>query len=152
MAINKKTVEHILRYLEGEIKVIEESHVSRESLDEEENLVFTDATKHRVQIAVEMVINIAEHIVSGLNLGMPEYARDLFPLLAKENIVNEDLAKKLGDAVGLRNVLVHLYLEVDLNILADSATAGLNDLREFVGSVNEFLEKQGEVVEEEKKE
>lgn len=151
MVIKKVTVEHILRYLEGEIKVIEGSHVTREALDEKENLMFTDATKHRLQIAVEMVINIAEHLVSGLNLGMPEYARDLFPLLAKENIISEDLAEKLGKAVGLRNVLVHLYLQVDLDVLADSATVGLDDLREFVKNINEFLEKQGEVVEEEKK-
>lgn len=142
MAFKKQTVEHILRYLEGEIKIIEDSKVSREALDEESDLVFTDATKHRMQIAVEMVINIAEHIVSGLNLGMPEHARDLFPLLAEENIISKDLAKKLGKAVGLRNILVHLYLEVDLAILADSATVGLNDLREFVRNINEFLEKQ----------
>ena len=148
MDIKKQTVEHILRYLEGEIKVITDSHVSREALDEEENLVFTDATKHRMQIAVEMVINIAEHIVSSLNLGMPEHARDLFTLLAKENIITEDLSEKLGRAVGLRNVLVHLYLEVDLDVLADSATVGLDDLREYVKNINEFLEKQGEVVEE----
>lgn len=142
MAINEKTIEHILRYLEGEIKVIENSHVTRDALDEKENLIFTDATKHRVQVAVEMVINISEHMVSGLNLGMPEYARDLFPLLAKENIIAKDLSEKLGKAVGLRNVLVHMYLDVDLDILADSATVGLADLREFVRAVNEFLEKQ----------
>lgn len=142
MAIKKQTVEHILRYLEGEIKIIEDSNVTREVLDEKENLTFTDATKHRMQIAVEMVINIAEHIVSGLSLGMPEHAKDLFPLLAKENIISKDLSESLGDAVGLRNVLVHLYLEVDLNILANSATVGLNDLRDFAKAINDFLEKQ----------
>ncbi|MBI2017543.1 DUF86 domain-containing protein [Candidatus Daviesbacteria bacterium] len=142
MAINKKTIDHILRYLEGEIKIIEDSHVTREALDEEENLIFTDATKHRMQVAVEMVINVAEHIVSSLNLGMPEYARDLFPLLVKEGIITKGLSEKLGKAVGLRNILVHMYLDVDLNILAESASIGLNDLREFVRNINEFLEKQ----------
>ena len=62
MAINRKTVDHILRYLEGEIKIIENSHVTREALGEKGNLMFTDATKHRMQIAIEMTINIAEHI------------------------------------------------------------------------------------------
>lgn len=142
MAINKKTVEHILRYLEGEIKIIENSRVTRESLDEKENLIFTDATKHRMQIAVEMVINITEHIVSGLNLGRPEYARELFPILVKEGIIDEQLAGRLGKAVGLRNVLVHMYLDVDLDILANSATVGLNDLRAFAKAINIFLEKQ----------
>lgn len=143
MAINIKTVEHILRYLEGEIKIIEDSHVTRGSLDERENLIFTDATKHRMQVVVEMVINISEHIVSSLNLGMPEFARELFPLLAKEGIINDDLAKQLKDSVGLRNILVHMYLDVDLDVLANSATVGLDDLRAFAKAINEFLEKQG---------
>lgn len=142
MAIDKKTVENLLRYLEGEIKVIEESHVTRETLDEGENLIFTDATKYRMQIAIEIVINISEHIVAGLNLGKPEFAKQLFPFLVKKEIIQEDLSENLRKAVGLRNVLVHLYREVDLGILAESATIGLNDLREFAETINDFLEKQ----------
>lgn len=140
MVINEKTVQLILDYLEGEIKVIEKSKVSLAAFGEDE--VFTDATKYRMQIAVEMVINIAEHIVAGLKLGHPEYAKELFPLLVKEGIINQDLSGKLGDAVGLRNILVHRYREVDLDILADSATVGLDDLREFAKEINDFLKKQ----------
>ncbi len=108
----------------------------------EDGGVFTDATKHRIQISVEMVINIAEHIVAGLNLGQPEHAKELFPLLTKEGIINQELAGKLGKAVGLRNILVHRYAEISLPILADSATMGLKDLRNFVKAVHDFLKKQ----------
>lgn len=142
MAIDIKTVKNLLDYLEGEIKEIQKSNVTKEMLDEKENSIFTDATKHRVQIAVEVTINITEHIVAGLNLGKPEFARELFPLLAKENIIDAELAEKLAKAVGLRNILVHLYREVDLNILAVAATKDLNDLRDFAKAVSEFLEKQ----------
>lgn len=142
MAIDKKTIENLLRYLEGEIKVIEESHVTRETLNEEENRIFTDATKYRMQIAVEIVINISEHVIAGLNLGKPEFAKQLFPFLVKKEIIKEDLSENLQKAVGLRNVLVHLYRKVDLRILAGSATIGLNDLRDFAKAINNFLEKQ----------
>lgn len=142
MAINTKTVKNLLDYLEGEIKDIEKSHVTLDKLDEKNNSIFTDATKHRVQVAVEVVINIAEHIVAGLSLGKPEFARDLFPLLVKEKIIDQALAEKLGEAVGLRNVLVHLYKEVDLVVLADAAAKDLNDLREFAKQINDFLVKQ----------
>lgn len=142
MAIDKKTVENLLLYLDAEIKEIKKSNVTRDALDEEKNSIFTDATKHRMQIAVEAVINIAEHIVAGLSLGKPEYAKELFPLLIKEGIIKKDLSEKLQKAVGLRNVLVHLYREVDLGILVNSATVGLQDLRDFAKAVNEFLEKQ----------
>lgn len=142
MAIDIKTLNNLLAYLEGEIKDIKQSNVTLENLGEKDNSIFTDATKHRVQVAIEVVINIAEHIVASLNLGKPEFAKELFPLLAKENIINEELAKQLGNAVGLRNILVHLYMEVDLSILADAATKDLDDLRDFAKAINEFLEKQ----------
>lgn len=139
MAIDEKTVRRLLDYLEGEVKILERSQVSQEKFDQD--MVFTDATEHRVQIAVEMVINTAEHIVAGLKLGKPEYASDLFPLLAKEGIISEDLAKILIKAVGLRNILVHQYRDVDLKILTQSATNGLNDLRDFAKAIKDFLEK-----------
>lgn len=141
MAIDIKTLNNLLDYLEGEIKDIEKSNVTLTSLGQENNSIFTDATKHRVQVAIEVVINIAEHIVAGLNLGKPEFARELFPLLAKESILGEELAEKLGKAVGLRNILVHLYMEVDLAILADAATKDLDDLRNFAKAIDKFLEK-----------
>ena len=106
------------------------------------NGIFTDATKYRIQTAIEAVINIAEHLVAGLNLGKPEFAKEPFPLLVKEGIIEEELSEKLQKAVGLRNILVHMYREIDLGILADSATVGLNNLRAFAKAVNEFLEKQ----------
>lgn len=142
MAINKTTTKLLLDYLDGEIKVIEKSDITEEVLLANENGILTDATKHRVQTAIEAVINISEHIVAGLKLGKPEYAKELFPILAKEDIISNELAKKLSQAVGLRNVLVHLYLEVNLEILAEAATTDLNDLREFAKQINDFLNKQ----------
>lgn len=141
MAIDIKTVKNLLEYLEGEIKEIERSNITLEVLDEKSNPILADATKYRVQVAIEACINIAEHIVAGLSLGKPEFARELFPLLAKEKTISEELAEKLGKAVGLRNVLVHMYTEVDLVILSYAATVGLRDLREFAGAINKFLEK-----------
>lgn len=139
MAIDEKTINHLLEYLDGEIKVIEKSQVSLELFNQD--ILLTDATKYRIQIAVEMVINITEHIVAGLKLGQPEHAKDLFPLLTREGIIKKELAELLGKAVGLRNILVHRYREVALPILANSATVGLNDLREFAKAINKFLEK-----------
>lgn len=142
MAIDINTVRSLLEYLEAEVKLVEESGVTEATLSEKAGKLFADATKYRMQIAVEAVINLAEHIVAGLNLGKPEFAKELFPLLVKEKIINDELSEKLQKAVGLRNVLVHMYREVDLDILADSATVGLGDLRAFAKAINEFLEKQ----------
>lgn len=45
-------------------------------------------------------------------------------------------------AVYLYGSFAKRYREVDLNILATAATVGLNDLRSFAKTLNEFLGKQ----------
>lgn len=139
MAIVYSTVESLLDYLNGTISEIEGFHVSKEEL--EQDVKTSAAVKYLIQTAVEACANIAEHIIFGLNLDNPETTKELFPILAKSSIIDRALSEKLKDAVGLRNILVHMYREVDLDILADSATVGLNDLRAFAKAINEFLEK-----------
>ncbi len=140
MAIVYSTVESLLDYLNGTISDVESFHVNKEEL--ETDIKTAAAVKYFIQTAVESCANIAEHIIFGLNLDNPETTKELFPVLTKYKILDEALSKKLKDAVGLRNILVHMYREVDLSILADSATVGLNDLRAFAKAINEFLEKQ----------
>lgn len=141
MAIDQSKVMALLNYLEGTIEETDQMHVTRNKL--EEDIRFAASVKYFVQTAVECCANIAEHIVFGLNLGHPETTKELFPILYKENIIEEVLSEKLKDAVGLRNILIHQYLDVDLGILAESATVDLSDLRDFAKAINEFLEKQG---------
>lgn len=140
MAIVYLTVKELIDYLLSIIEEVDSYQVTYEDLVEDSKTAA--AVKYLTQTAVEACANIAEHIIFGLHLGHPETNRELFPILSKEGIINEDLADKLSNAVGLRNILVHQYRKVDLAILADSATVGLNDLREFAKAVNDFLEKQ----------
>lgn len=140
MAIDYSKINALLQYLEGTINEIDQMHVTREQL--ENDVKFAASVKYFIQTAVECCSNIAEHIIFGYNLDHPETNKELFPILYKENIIDKGLSDKLKDAVGLRNILVHQYLDVDLGTLAESATVDLNDLREFAKAINEFLEKQ----------
>lgn len=140
MAIDYSTIEELIGYLRSTISEIEEYEVTTEML--EENKERSAAVKYLMQTAVECCANIAEHIIFGVDLGNPATSKELFPILARHSIIDNDLAKKLQDAVGLRNILVHLYRQVNLAILANSATVGLNDLRDFAKAINKFLQKQ----------
>lgn len=140
MAIDYSTIEELIGYLRSTISDIEEYEVTIEML--KQNKERSAAVKYQMQTAVECCANIAEHIIFGLDLGNPTTSKELFPILTQHDIVDSQLAKKLQDAVGLRNILVHLYRQVNLAILVNSATVGLNDLREFAKAINGFLGKQ----------
>lgn len=143
MAIKFSVIEELISYLLDTVADIAQFEIDQEML--ETNKERSAAVKYMVQTAVEACANIAEHIIFGLHLGNPVTSKEVFPILAEHNIISHDLSNKLKDAVGLRNILVHLYRQVDLAILTNSATVGLNDLRDFAKAINEFLEKQPKI-------
>ncbi len=66
------------------------------------------------QVAIQATLDIASIILADQAVKMPRDYKDLFPTLAEIGVLPADLARKLIGMAGFRNVLVHLYLEVDL--------------------------------------
>ena len=76
-----------------------------------------DAIILNIQRACEAAISIAMHIVAEEGLGLPQYSREAFELLANHKIIDEKLSKKLQAMVGFRNIAIHDYQKLDLSIL-----------------------------------
>jgi len=72
--------------------------------------------EHTLQLAIQASLDIGSHIVSDERLGEPETSRDVFRLLGRAGLVPADLLGRLEQMAGFRNVVVHLYQEVDLGI------------------------------------
>lgn len=106
MAIAYSTIKDLLAYLRSTISDIESLEIDEDILTS--NRERAAATKYLLQTAVEACANMAEHIIFGLDLGNPATSKELFPILVRHHIIDQKLAKKLEDAVGLRNILVHL--------------------------------------------
>lgn len=140
MALDRQTLDELLNYLEQMIDQLATKQITADKLSHNEDLLF--AVEHRLQTAIECVINISEHIVAGLNLGHEDTAKDTIKTLAKNKIIAGDLADRLSEATDMRNVLVHLYFKINIEKIAKATTDDLNDLRDFAKAVNEFLEKQ----------
>lgn len=140
MALDLRTLNELLDYLEEMVDQLEEKQINTDKLIQDDDLLYS--VEYRLQTAIESVINISEHIVAGLNLGHEDTAKDTIKALAKHNIIPQDLAERLSDAADMRNILVHMYFKVNIEKIAKSATRDLEDLRSFAKAVNEFLEKQ----------
>ena len=50
---------------------------------------------------------------------MPKESKESFRILAKEKIIPEKLAANLEKMVGFRNVLVHEYQKLDINLMVE---------------------------------
>lgn len=91
--------------------------------------------EHTLQIAIQAVLDSASHIVSDERLGEPETNREIFELLRRADWLDHELTTALQRMVGFRNVLVHGYADVDLGIVRQAATTGLQDLERFIAKI-----------------
>jgi uncharacterized protein YutE (UPF0331/DUF86 family) len=90
-------------------------------------------TEHALQIAIQICIDIGIHIAGERALRPPDDYRGVFASLAEAGILDRELAARLGDAAGLRNLLVHEYTAVDHGKLWE-ALDELDDLRAFAAA------------------
>lgn len=94
-----------------------------------------------IQRACEASIDLAMYIVSDRKLGVPKVSRDAFLLLQDSDFIDETLTKSLINMVGFRNIAVHDYQTLDLEILEAIIEKHLDDFKEFTKVVMRLEEK-----------
>jgi uncharacterized protein YutE (UPF0331/DUF86 family) len=87
------------------------------------------AAAHAIQLAVQVCIDIGAHLIAELGLEAPSDYRGVFKSLRSAGL-EAQLAEHLADAAGMRNILVHGYLEVDDEAVWD-ALGRIDYLRQF---------------------
>ena len=112
------------------------------TLDLEYNYEKRSAVERNFQLAIESAIDIGEIIISEEGFERPADYKSVFLILGKHSILPKGFAEKFASAAGFRNVLVHMYDEVDLGILEEYLTEKLGDFEEFAGYVLEYIEKK----------
>ena len=95
--------------------------------------------EHTLQIAIQAVLDVASHIVSDDRLGEPETNAQLFDRLAEAGWISAAQRRALVAMAGFRNILVHGYATVDLDIVRDVIEHHLADLDDFVAAVRARL-------------
>lgn len=84
-----------------------------------------------IQRACEASIDLAMHIVSEQKLGVPKASREGFKLLQEAKIIDAKLAKTLMNMVGFRNIAVHDYQALELEILEAILEKHIDDFKDF---------------------
>lgn len=93
------------------------------------------AAQHAIQLAIQICVDIGAHLIAELALRMPDDYRGVFAALQEPLGLAPELVEGLSAAAGMRNVLVHVYLDVDDARVWD-ALGHLDDLREFAVAVD----------------
>ena len=119
--------------------IAELQEIAPKSFAEYQGVEKKRACERLLQLSVEVVIDICNLLVSGLRLGLPAEEEDLFRKLLNAGIISKEMAKKLREMRGFRNILVHEYAQVDDRLVYEAVKTKLEDFTLFKREVLAYL-------------
>lgn len=90
-----------------------------------------DAALRRLQVAVQILIDVGSHVVARLGLGAPDSSRDILERLERAGALPTGSTAKFGRIFGFRNRIVHVYDRIDDAQVFDIVAHHLGDLEEL---------------------
>lgn len=92
-----------------------------------------------LQLAIEVCLDLAEHVIADHRLPVPDSAAGAFETLREARLVEAPLAGALVRMARFRNLLVHDYVRLDAEKVFDIATKDVADIERFGDVVKRLL-------------
>lgn len=100
-----------------------------------EDITRQDAIVLNLQRACQAAIDLAMHLVREHELGVPQESREAFAFLEEAEYLDSELSGRLQRMVGFRNVAIHDYQELNLDIVQSIIEKHLSDFTQFTERV-----------------
>jgi uncharacterized protein YutE (UPF0331/DUF86 family) len=88
---------------------------------------------------VELAVSINGHLGATLLGRAPKDYRTSFALAEEAGALDPELVSRLQASVGLRNVLTHEYVDIDLEIVAGAVTSAGHDYGQYVQQMARWI-------------
>jgi len=138
--VDEGRVARLLRGVEERLDRLDDAggRLAGASPDALPDALLLDAVKYLFVTAIEGCVDVGHHVAASERWGAPDTNAAAFTVLAEHGVIDTQLAARLGQAVGFRNVLVHQYAVVDdQRVMAYLEELG--DLRAFVQQVSRWM-------------
>ena len=109
---------------------IKEEYIGHEDIFED-NYTKQDSVVLNLERACQACIDLGMHIARIKNLGVPQSSREVFVLLQMARIITPAVSKKMQAMVGFRNIAVHDYQNLNLDIVRAVIEKHLKDFQDF---------------------
>ena len=94
-----------------------------------------------IQLIVDCASDINNHVVVEMGQRPPEDYASSFIRASETGMLTAELANRLKGSGGMRNILVHEYLDIDDEKVYKALPIALSDFKEYIRQVDNFLEK-----------
>lgn len=93
-----------------------------------------------LQLCVQVVLDVAAHIVASTGASLGDGYRDHILALGELNVLPAEFAARIAPMAGFRNILVYDYLEVDAIEVHRALTERLDDLLQFARLIEQYVD------------
>lgn len=101
------------------------------------NYAKQDSVILNLERASQASIDIATHIIKVKGFGIPNTSRELFDMLTQNSIITQENCTQMKKMVGFRNIAVHDYQSLNLEIVISIVEKHLYDFDRFIKEVFE---------------
>lgn len=92
-----------------------------------------DAAILNIQRACELGIDMGNMVIAHEQWGLPQSAREVFAVLGQRGLLPPELVLQLQRMVGFRNIAVHEYDSLNMEIAVRVITHDIDSLRQLAG-------------------
>lgn len=141
--VDPETVRRRLRRLDELLQRLDElADLSLEAFRDDP--IAQAAAERLLHLAIQVTLDVGAHVLSDRGVVDWEAYREIPDRLVGEGVIPRNLADRLARAAGQRNILVHLYLDVDPAQVHETLTEGLDAFVAFAGHMERLVAEEEE--------
>jgi uncharacterized protein YutE (UPF0331/DUF86 family)/predicted nucleotidyltransferase len=139
--VNKERVERFVFLIRDGVQDLRALNLAEMSLEVflQDNVTQALA-EHYLRRTIEATLDLGRHVIVKTGLGVPQEYREIGKILRQKAIVPADLGHRLEAMAGMRNVLVHLYWDIDYPLIYRTIREDLDVFEAYVAHLFKYLD------------
>lgn len=139
--LDKRFLEKKLEMLAGYVDEMEKSISGLSIVEIRDNLNTRRVIERVFQLIVDCMIDTNVHIIREGNFGAPDDLESTFRMIGKYKVLDEDFADKIAPIVGARNMIVHRYEKLDLDLFLNNLKNNFSDFKKYIMQIDSYIKK-----------
>jgi len=142
MALSDEVIRQRLQLLESYVQHLQ-GYRTRGRDAVRSDMSLTWAIAHGLQLSIQCVLDMCHYLVADLTLEVPATSQEAIALLRDAGVFPAVFADTLVQMARFRNLLVHVYAQIDIERVYHHLQSHLDDFGQFAQHVLQFLAQNG---------
>lgn len=139
--IDRERVERFMFLIRDAVRELRALHLGEMGLDAyQADKHIRALSEHYLRIALEATLDLGRHVIVKTGLGVPQEYGEVGKILREQGVVPPELGEQLRAMAGMRNVLVHLYWDVDYGLLYKTIVDELETFERCIERIFHYLD------------